>query len=224
MSMNISRMIDLTELDGHPMLKTVAYFVDNQQFLDEVDKTRELVGIKSPLKYEDAKKWLKVTRKEKEGINYRIRLSISVSLIKEKFKKGVNYTNIIKYSILAKKVTPNEIERSAFCEIYPFPEEFENAEFFAEEPMVAIFVNPETKDTEVKKLMKTKVKDLFKKHKRDIGKTNITSEFNEVRNVYWGHVGKKSNKELSLEYGIEESGISKILNTYKSKIRDHSSQ
>lgn len=230
----MAEKIDLEEITNNRKYAEVAYFVDNDLFLDEVDRLRKVIKIDSPLEYSEAKEWLhkrfnetsfsKMNETNKKAIQKRLKLLINVGVIKNKFKKGINFTNIITYAILAGKVTDRECAPSAFCETYPFPKEFENAEVFSEEPMVAIFVNPETNINEVEELMKTKVKNLFKKSERYIKKSNINQDIRDIRKLYWMHKNGKSNKDIGDKYGIEESGISKKIIRYKAKILQHSGQ
>lgn len=231
------RKIDLGEITNNKHYAEVAYLVDNDSFLDEVDRVRKLIGIDSPLKYQEAGEWLqgntnrvsfsKMTKKEKEKYKKRLRLSIETENIKERFKKRFNYSQLIKYAILAGKVTDNECTTTTFCVSYPFSKEFNDAELYVEQPMVAIFVNPETKFKEVKKLMDTRVKKLFDKTKRIYTSTKRErTNIERDRDWYWENHPSNPNrlgygKIADKHMGTEPSTVRQAIDQYKKDLAMH---
>lgn len=227
----MSIKIDLEGIKDNRNYAIVAYLVDNDHFLEEVVRVRKLIGIGSPLGYVDATKWLNrklkgiskkddhgndmgisvtsMNKADKEHFRNRTKLSINVGTIKERFEKGLNFTQIIVYAILAGKVTDNECTLSSFCASYPFSQKFDDAEFYTEQPMVAIFVNPETKLKEVKTLMDTKVKELFDKKKRiDTSTKRERTNIKRDRKWYWENHSSNPNRLGYIKIAKKNKGIS----------------
>ena len=208
MRINIIDKIDLDGISNNFWYATMAYFVDKDEFIEAIKEARVSIGLTLPIDYEDAEKWLSQKYKteslrnfdeaDKIRFNQKIRLNTAVDKIKEKFHKGVNYTDSIKYAILAGKITDKEYIPSAFCSIYPFSKEFEEIELFNEQPMVAIFVNPDTKMEEVKILMDTQVKELFRGIKKDVKSPRKSQNIRRDRGWYWlKRFGGKSYQEIA---------------------------
>jgi hypothetical protein len=82
---------------------------------------------------------------DKQTLNNRFHLSNIVGSIKSQFHKSFFYDRAIRFSILSGKITDKELAKTAFCEVFPFPQQFVDFELENEQPMVAIFVNNETK-------------------------------------------------------------------------------
>ena len=189
------------------MYANIAYLVDKNAFIEEVIKARESLGLLKPLSYEAAQDWqhrnireinLKLlSQAEKELFNQKFRLDNKIAFIKDKFRLSQNYTEVVRYSILAGKVTDKECSWSPFCVEYPFPEEFIEAELDTEQSMVAIFVNPETKRDQVEKLFDTKVKELFKKINNKKVPTRASSNIKRDREWYWQVQEGKSFQEIA---------------------------
>ena len=182
--------IDLEEIVDNHRYETVAYIVDKDDFIMEVKKFRESLGLVKTIPYGEVKQWLRRKTSDKainaeESLTFRqiVRLHIGAHRIRQEFNLGEHFQEIIKYVILAGKVTDNEFQDSAFCAIYPF--EFEEPLEFTDS-VVAIFLNPETSIREVENLMKNEVKKLFK----EIGRKNRISKktspnIRDARKWYW---------------------------------------
>ncbi len=200
--------IDLEEITDNLKYARMAMLVDKEEFIISIKKTRKLLGLTKPLEYDKAGKWLhrsnrnsslnKMDTSNKETFRNVFRLSQSISGLKEKFHKNVNYTNAIRYAILAGKITDKEFTTTAFCTKYPFSKKFEEAELSAEWPMVAIFVNPETKKEEVLSLLNTEVKKLFNKIYNDSKlQKRASGNIKRDRDWYWLHKDGKSYQEIA---------------------------
>lgn len=188
--------IDLEEITDNLKYARMAMLVDKEEFIISIKKTRKLLGLKKLLDYDKVAEWLHrgyknssiqhMDKVDKEIFDQSFCLSQSVADLKEKFHKNVNYTNAIKYAILAGKITDKEISATAFCEEYPFSKKFEEAELSAERPMVAIFVSPETKIDELKLLFNSSVKEKFKEINKNVKLISRGSPtFEDARNWYW---------------------------------------
>lgn len=229
----MSLEINLEEITSDRGYATVSFLVDNDRFLEEVVKARKLIGLDSPLEYDEAKKWLnsgpknvsllKMNKSDKEAFRKRFQLVNRVHEIKQQFRKGINFTYIITYAIIAGKVTDKEITSSAFCEPYPFSREFESLEVYIEEPMVAIFINPETMIDEIKKLMSSEVEELFKKAKRYNMVSRTSQNIRRDREWYWMNkqglsYGKIWEKLSKMERTHDVNGIAKAIQQYKKNL------
>lgn len=171
--------VDLEKISSNYKYAVAAFLVDKGDFLKMIMEARKSLNLAKPLKYDSVKSWLK------NDIKKQISVNTIVNEISHKFKRGFNFYEIIKYALLANKVTDNEFTHSAFCQEYPFSEEFEGAEPYLDEPMVAIFVNPETKIEEVEGLMNTDVKLKFEQMGRKTHKLREAKNIRSVRKWYW---------------------------------------
>lgn len=207
MKFTILDKVDLEGISNNFWYATVAFLVDKEEFIREVKKARKVLGLKRPMDYSDAKKWLyfknkekslkELTKEEKELFLKRLQLNTIADNIKNKFHRGINYTEIIKYAILAGRVTDKENIFSLYCGQYPFSKEFEEIDLFNEEPLIAILINPETKINEISKLMKTKVRKLFGELNRNYKIPRVSQNIRRDREWYWTKRLGKSYQEIS---------------------------
>lgn len=184
MKMNITDKIDIEGILDNFWYARMAFLVDKNDFIEMVAKARESLGLIIPMSYDEAKKWLSNKPKE-ESVRLLWKLSVNIQIVKEKFQIGNDYSNAIKFAILTGKITDKELNSELVCETYPFSQEFEEAELFVDEPVVAIFVGPETKIEEVKKIMSGKVKELFKELSINRNPLRRGKNIRDVRKWYW---------------------------------------
>lgn len=220
--------IDLEEITDNALYARVAFLVDNNDFLDEVARIRKDLGVDKLISYNKVSDWektsgktsslSKMSQKDKSTFNKSLRLGWEVDSLLRKFNRGYFFEKIIKYAILTGKVTHKECMPSAFCEVYPFSKEFEDAEFYYNEPMVAIFVNPETKIKEVEKMFKKDAQDLFKKSKRRHKKSNNVSTIKETRKMYWQIKSGDTYEVVSERESISIESLTKRMMRYRKKL------
>lgn len=137
MNMNITETdkIDIEGISDNIRYEHMALLVDREDFILSIKNTRKFLGITTLLQHDEVDKWLhriyknssfiKMNKDDKNDFKQSFYLSQSVASLKEIFHKNVNYTNAIKYAILAGKVTDKEFTKTAFCAEYPFSEEFD---------------------------------------------------------------------------------------------------
>lgn len=201
-----SRKIDI-KIKEDFKYANVAFLVDRDDFLTDITDIRASLNIIELIPYEDIKKWKYSGTKEgslrtmdeegKHAFNRTFKLSNSVYGLKEKYHRGINYTNVIESAIIAGEVREEDYNRTAFCVDYPFSKEFYDQEFNIEEPMVAIFVNQETQVNEVTKLLNNEVKELFKSisnREQKIPRTSTNIKRDRV--WYWKHIDGLSYQKI----------------------------
>lgn len=160
------------------VFELIARLVDNDDFVVEIKRLRERLDL-NLMPYEEAKDWLK---SNKGAI--RSKMGLQLSSIKQKFVIGDNLDSALRISLLANCITDAEIT-PVFCAIYPFSED-EEPEF--DTPVVAIFVNAETKKEDVLHLMENDVKALLKEiHDNKILPNKANWSTRKVREWYWLH-------------------------------------
>lgn len=203
--------VDLEEISTNYKYAVAALLVDKNEFLEMLKHARRSLGIVEPLKYDSVEQWLSGDIKRQISVN------TIINEISHKFKKGFNFSEIIKYALLANKVTDNEFTHSAFCQEYPFTKEFEDAEPYLDEPMVAIFVNPDTKTKEVEGLMNTEVKFIFEQLGRNRRTLRKSKNIRKVRKWYWlkkdmsfNKLFKLLNKDVNYEISNDDVSYEKL--------------
>ena len=188
--------VNLEGISNDRLYEIIAFLVDREEFIEDIRSVREKLGFKKPLSYSATKKWLsrkistkglsQMSKEDKEVFREKSMLAFQVSSIRQKHRISANFEEIVKYAILSNKVTDKQYNISAFCTIYPFEDESVVEDELLELSTVAIFINPETTPKEVKQLMSTEVKKLFKKI-GDSKKVPIRkkSDIRDVRTWYW---------------------------------------
>jgi hypothetical protein len=199
--------IDLEDISDIIKYENVAVLVDKEGFLKNIKNARQTLGITTLIAYNNVKKWLSERPKQRTA------LTIRIGLIEQEFHRGDSFDDIIRYALLAGKVTDNECAVSAYCGIYPPNNEVDEPLVGLSYPMVAIFVSPETKLEEIKKLLMTKVKVLFKEEdeKRKVP-TKESPTIREVRKWYW------LKKEMTYTELVESLGPGFIYETVKKAV------
>lgn len=202
----IEDKIDIEDIQDDYKYARIAFLVDSPQFIEKMRDTRKLLDVTELIPYEEVKNWihrkvkessfLKMDDEDKKIANQRLRLGFRIGSIKEDFNKGLNFGEAIKYAILSGKVTEKEFNWSAFCVPYPFADEFNEQEFYTEEPMVAIFVNPDTQLSEIKQLFRTKVKNAFNETLPSKKVPRKSDNIRRDRQWYWQHIGGLSYQKI----------------------------
>lgn len=224
--------IDLDGITNNLKYAQVAMLVDKDEFIIKIKKIRKSLGLSKLLDYDKVDEWLcktgkesslsKMDKKDKEIFNQRFYLGNSIANIKEGFHKNIYFTDVIKYSILAGKVTDKEYTWTTFCEEFPFSDEFKDAEFEAEWPMVAIFVNPETKLDEINVLLKTQVNEIFKKIYGDKHDLKKSENIRRDREWYWLNHSSNDNRmgyiKIAEKNNISSSGVREAIKQYKQNL------
>ncbi|NMB91234.1 hypothetical protein GYA37_00090 [candidate division WWE3 bacterium] len=225
MNIRIEDKVDLEEIGDKNTQQyvNVCSLVDNFQFLKKVKQVREALGLRKMLSYKNAKKWINTRRKyikKNPDANYPVndrymKLLLCTSNLKQRFRRGDSFTDVIKYTILCGKVTDNELPtKTSYCFIYPFEDEYT---LELDSPMVAILIDQETQLEEVEKLIKTKARILFKQI--DKSRKLPKREHDELirhRKWYWQHYALKMsyNKIASEDGCISKQGVVDALEDY----------
>lgn len=186
--------IEIDGIENDLRYANIAFLVDRPSFLIAIKRARKAIGLTNTIKYEDVYKWPNKDSSRLSMVNASFRLSMQISSIKHKFKKGISFTDVIKYAILSGKVTDKEFTSAAFCVEYPLPGNFED--FLTDDPLVAIFVSPNTKIKDVEYLMNTQVKSIFQKRKYNNKNLRTSGLIKRDRKWYWLHQDGKSYKEI----------------------------
>lgn len=234
MNITIEDKINIDEIVNLVKYAHVASLVDNPIFLERVKSIRSSIELSKLLPYNEVKKWLtkkpkknsliQMNEKDKNHFRNKNRFEIQVNGLLEELHRDDTYANIVKYAVLAGKVTDKECAtKTAYCVTYPPPDDLE---FAAEKPMVAILITPETKPKEIEHLFKTEAKQLFKEI--DATRKILVKPKSFVkrdRNWYWDNllVLGKGSTFLANEYnGITKQGVNDAIEDYKKLINANS--
>jgi hypothetical protein len=211
--------IDIDESINSSDYSNVAMLVDNPDFLKAIKMARKGLGLSKLVNCEDIVNWIDYLDQKLSTLNATHRLNMKILSIKNQFSKGIAFTNVIKSAILTGKVSPKDLQNSAICLEYPFPEELR--EFKSEEPLVAILVSPDTKFKEVKRLMKTEVKDIFNNKEYKVVKVRTSSNIVRDRRWYWLHEHGKSYQEIAntnKDFKYNRDTVIKAIKQYEEKL------
>jgi hypothetical protein len=225
MKIKYEDQIDIEDVEDIYAFEAVARLVDNEKILTAIKNLRELLGIKTPVSYFSATKWLK----DSDNLKQQILLNLRISSLKEKFDFDYSFDSVIKLAVLAGKVTSEEYKATAYCIEFP-PEDIDLVTDYV--PRIAIIVSPDTKVDEIKEILQTKVATMF--HDSNIKKrssqrtTQKRTTVREVRRWYW--LSKKmkypdicalldSENEVGDEF-ISQGTIESAVRRYKKKIHN----
>lgn len=210
----------------------VAFLVDREDFLRDIQEIRANMGINGLIPYEGIKEWKHRGTKEgslttmdaegKEALKRWADLTTAINTLKQKYHRGVHFTRVIECAILAGEIREDDYKRSAYCESYPFSYEFNEQGLEIEEPMVAIFVNQETQIDEVTKLFNNDVKELLKNISAGKQKYPRKSEnIKRDREWYWKHKDGISYQKIlnqTPDACVERQAVIDAIKQYKMNI------
>lgn len=238
----------------------IAYLVDKPEFLSLLPELRATYQIKKLIPLNDYKKWwmdkikedLRVFSTEKknllleakrlygdkkkeptdkelfDSLPYHQRLDWETKLLTRTFNRPSYFHLVIKHAIVCGEVDDNSWKPTYATVLPP-----ELPVFDADLPEVVIVVSPMSKATDVEKVFKEDVLDIFKREQgkfkyQTTVKKDPTSNIMRDRRWYWFSLnGKNPGDIYEIEFGddpsskdINPESISKAIDRYIEKLRD----
>ncbi|HGJ66791.1 TPA: hypothetical protein ENS27_15625 [bacterium] len=211
----------------------VAWLMDRGDFLDDLQKTRRLLGIdKKLVGYEAVKEWFKTELEDEQqktpikkvfdplsggGSRFIFPKTESEKLtikLLEKYHKPPLYFEAIRYAIVSGVVTDKEFTKTAFCQILPpdyqmIDMEHDITNFVDhDQPVMVIVISPETQLKEVVKVFREEVPHLRTEYVAGYLKSkqltpDQISNIRRDRRWYWMHEQGMSYKTIFNKEGKE---------------------
>ena len=213
------------EIEDRRNFAEVAFLVDKDEFLTDLEEKRRELKIEKVLPYADVEKWIeaeidhavkkqpvKVWKNEdSKTIRYsipKIKSELIIESLLQKYHRDENFFIAIEYALLCGKVTEKEFS-SAYCSII-YPDTLSK-------PKLAIVISPDTKWDEIKSIYDKKVPELAAKYNNKILKSDrvapdTISNIKRDREWYWLHHkngGGLSYGDIQKQWSLKNEHISR---------------
>ena len=235
MSISIADKVDLNGITDNFKYATLAFVIDRKAFIKRIQKARVDIGLSTPMTYQDARKWLaykyeehelsKMNEVDKKHLNQSWRLQNTIGAIKRDFRMGLGFDSAIMMVVLAGTVTDQDFDKTSFCVEYPFPDGFEDTDPSLEQPLVAIFVSPQTRLDEIKHLLDTEVVSLFNKMGREKEDKKEFIRIKRDREWYWEYKYGEKTSYLKIwkvykgsDRPLDKEGVRKAIERYERRV------
>lgn len=195
------------EIDDERKYALVAFFVDRDDFLEDINAARKDLGLSDFIPYDEVEEWenqqlesLKKIDPPKlintgKGIAYWDPETVIEKIIFEllkKYNKSSIYFDVVSKAILSGKVKDDAFTKTAYCYVH-YPDFYNPKDYgleIIEEPKICIVITPDTNPEEIDELFNKEVPEAIKNYQDYLNSHpnytwSKTSNIRRDRRWYW---------------------------------------